>query len=302
MKSRNSYAILGAALLAMPQLLQAQPTAHYVPGVEGVKAASLPPPGIYLRDYNVVYASKTLADSQGHSISAADPNATIYANVPRLLWITDMTLLGGSIGFDALLPLQYNSLRVNTPGGQFNEAAFGVGDLFAEVTWSKHSAHWDFALGYGIWAPIGENSPGLTTDAGNGYWTHMFTAGATFYPDSEKKWSISALNRYEINTQKDGTECRPGNAWTIEGGISRALSKTVDLGVVGYYQMQTSASAGDPTGNLGANRDKVAAIGPEIGVFYPSYTLGWSLRYLYEFMAENRLRGQTVALTITKRF
>ncbi len=302
MKSRNSYVILGAALLAVPQLLQAQPTAHYVPGIEGIKAASLPPPGIYLRDYNVYYQSGTLNDSQGHNISGADPKAIIYANVPRLLWITDMTLFGGSIGFDALLPLQYTSLRVNTPGGQFNEAAFGVGDLFGEVTWSSHSAHWDFALGYGIWAPIGENSPGLSTDAGMGYWTHMITAGATFYPDAGKQWAISALNRYEISTQKDGTESRPGNAWTIEGGISRALSKTVDLGVVGYYQMQTSASGGDPTGYLGANRDKVAAIGPEIGVFYPSYTLGWSLRYLYEFMSENRLQGHTVALTITKRF
>ena len=44
-----------AGLVAVPALLQAQPTAHYAPGTEGIKAATLPPPGIYVRDYNSFY-------------------------------------------------------------------------------------------------------------------------------------------------------------------------------------------------------------------------------------------------------
>ncbi len=299
MKIRITCAMLGAALIALPQVTQAQPTAHYVPGVEGIKAATLPPPGIYLRDYNAFYFSSTLNNSDGHSISAADPEAFIYANVPRLVWITDMNLLGGFIGFDALLPLQYTKLKANTPGGRYSDATFGIGDLFGELTWSAHPSHFDFSLGYGLWAPTGDSSTGLTTRAGQGYWTQMITAGATYYPDQEKQWSISLLNRYEINSEKDGTEVSPGDAWTLEGGISRALSKTVDLGVVGYYQMQTTADTGN--GDLGG-RDKVAGIGPEISVFYPRETLGWTLRYLYEFLAENRLQGHTVVLTLTKRF
>jgi len=150
MKPSSSYAILGAALMALPQVIQAQPTAHYVPGTEGLKAASLPPPGIYLRDYNVFYYSDRLNDSQGNSIPGTDPKAFIYANVPRLLWITDMVLFGGSIGFDALLPLQYTDLEVNTVSGHFNDNTFGIGDAFGEVTWSAHTAHWDLSLGYGI--------------------------------------------------------------------------------------------------------------------------------------------------------
>ena len=75
MKPSSSYAILGAALLALPQVIQAQPTAHYVPGTEGLKAASLPPPGIYLRDYNVFFYSDTLNDSHGNSIPGTDPKA-----------------------------------------------------------------------------------------------------------------------------------------------------------------------------------------------------------------------------------
>ena len=41
-----------ASLVTGPATINAQPSAHYVPGIEGLSAASLPPPGVYLRDYN----------------------------------------------------------------------------------------------------------------------------------------------------------------------------------------------------------------------------------------------------------
>ena len=53
MKTRSVRFVLAAAFAAVPTLLLAQPAAHYVPGIEGVKGASLPPPGWYVRDYNV---------------------------------------------------------------------------------------------------------------------------------------------------------------------------------------------------------------------------------------------------------
>src|SRR5512137_368449 len=89
---------LAAGLAVLPTLLQAQPTAHYVPGVEGIKGSTLPPPGFYVRDYNVFYFADRVNDDNGNKISAADPKAFIYANVPRVLWITDQKVLGGYLG------------------------------------------------------------------------------------------------------------------------------------------------------------------------------------------------------------
>jgi len=287
---------VAAALMACSAL--AQPSAHYVPGVEGIKAASLPPPGIYLRDYNVGYFSDRLNDSNGDEINGADPTAYVYANVPRLIWITDLKLFGGNIGVDALIPIQYNSLEINTPGGHYDQNNFGFGDAFAEVTWSSHMKQFDFSAGFGAWMPTGNSSTDpVNVECGLGYWTYMFTAGATWYPDENKKWSISALNRYEINTEKDDTDLTKGNVWTIEGGAAYAVSPTVDVGVVGYYQRQVT---GDDNGS--SSLDSVPAVGPEVSVFYPRVTLGWSLRYLYEFQAEDRLQGHTFVLTLTKRF
>jgi hypothetical protein len=128
----------------------------------------------------------------------------------------------------------------------------------------------------------------------------MLTAGATWYPDEAKTWSISALNRYEFNTEDRDTHETPGQADTLEWGLSKLLHKTIDCGVVGYYQQRVTSSTGPNPAEFPYSR--VAAIGPEISVAFPSAMLFVSLRYDYEFLAENRAQGHTVALTLTKRF
>src|SRR5512140_315161 len=100
----NRFAAL--LLAATPSLVLAQPTAHYVPGVEGIKGASLPPPGFYVRDYNGFYFADQLNDTKGNKIGVLDVDAFIYANVPRFIWITDAQVCGGSLGLDALISFQ----------------------------------------------------------------------------------------------------------------------------------------------------------------------------------------------------
>jgi len=297
--TRSIGALFIAGLLASPSLLEAQPSAHYVPGSEGLKAATLPPPGLWLRDYNQFYYSDQLNDAKGDKIGGADPRAYVYANVPRLLWITDVKLLDGYLGVDALLPIVYKELKITTPGGQIHDNSTGLGDLFFEGSWSWHLKQWDLALAAGVWAPTGNFSENNTTSPGNGYWGEMLTAGATWYPDEEKRWSVSVLNRYEFNQEQKDTDVTPGQAYTVEGGISYGLTKTLDVGPIGYYQQQVTSDRGGGSAN---HRDRVAGIGPEISAFFPKIMLGLSFRYAYEFMAESRLEGHTFTLTLTKKF
>ncbi len=289
------------ALAALPLSVAAQPSAHYPPGVEGIKGSSLPPPGVYFRDYNWFYYSDQLNNSSGNENKGADADAFVYATIPRVLWITDLKLLGGYIGFDALVPFKNTSLKFNNPppqGGRFDDSTFGVGDMFVETTWSWHPKQFDLAVAYGVWAPTGDYSPNNPTWAGAGFWTHMMTAAVTWYPDQEKKWAASALSRYEISQEQEDTGVTPGQVYTVEWGLSYALKPTIDVGLAGYYQGQTTkdnGSRGRP------DKDMVVGLGPEITAVCPKIGVLFSLRYLYEVAAESRLQGQTICFTLTKQ-
>ena len=294
MKTRIQFLLLAASFVTLPGVLQAQPSAQYVPGSEGIKGASLPPPGVYFRDYNYFYWAGQINDPSGQNRQIPNLDAFTYANIPRVIWITDTKFLGGYVGVDALLPLVDQHLGF--PG--YSSTTFGIGDFFGEGTLSWHIKQFDFAVGSGVWAPTGDSAPQPTTRIGAGFWTFMQTAGATWYIDEEKTWAVSALNRYEFNTEQRDTHVTPGDAYTLEWGVSKGVCKVVDLGMVDYYQQQVTANSGSPA----SSRNRVAAVGPEVSVAFPKQMFFVSLRYNYEFMAENRAQGNAVTLTLTKRF
>jgi hypothetical protein len=51
------------AIGSMAHMVAARPV--YVNGVEGIKAATLPPPGTYWRMYNVYYSADEMMDDSG---------------------------------------------------------------------------------------------------------------------------------------------------------------------------------------------------------------------------------------------
>ena len=71
-------ALLTVGLFTLPNCLQAQPTAHYPAGLEGIKAATLPPPGVYLRDYNWFYYSDQYNNATGNKVGGANPKSVSY--------------------------------------------------------------------------------------------------------------------------------------------------------------------------------------------------------------------------------
>jgi len=161
-----------------------------------------------------------------------------------------------------------------------------------------HGQRYDAAFGYSFFAPTASSSPG-TAKPGKGFWTHLITLGGTVYLDEEKTWSLSALNRYEFNTEERDTRVTPGQVWTVEWGLSKSLSKFVEVGLIGYYQLQTTKDSG---ALASSDRDQVVGVGPEILAFCPKLGLFASLRYAREFAAQDRPEGNTVTLTLTRRF
>lgn len=276
--------------------LQAQPivAGHYPAGAEGLKGASLPPPGVYFRDYNFFYFANDFKDGP------PDFDIFAYINAPRLIWITDLKILGANYGMDVIVPFAYMDWRFM--GSE--KTHLGLGDIQVEpVLLSWHWERMDLAFGYAVWAPTGDFDatvlpprPDLIT---KGFWSHMLTFGGTYYFDQEKTWSLSLLNSYEFCHEQKTTHLDPGQVYTIEWGLGKSLSKTLDVGVIGYYQQQVTKDSG-PTATT--KLDRKIGLGPEISMVIPKLRLLASLRYAYEFAAVERPEGQLITLTLTRRF
>ena len=284
-----------AFLTALPVATQAQPTAHYCPGAEGLVCASVPGPGWYVRDYNLCYWSDTLNNSEGQSTGPSNFKVFTYAQVPRVIWVTDEKFLGADVGVNALIPLVYQ----NVTAGPWSSSTFGVGDLLLDGFLAWHPQPFDLVLGTGIWMPTGDSSAPPTTDAGLGYWGGMISLGGTWWMDKDKTWAISAINRYELNAEQRDTHITPGNAETLEWGLSKKLPHGFTAGPVGYFQTKATADSGP---GATTQRGLVAAVGPEIDALIPKIDWHVQLRYEYEFVADNRAQGHTVTLVLTKRF
>ena len=294
LNARSLAAGASLAALFLTASGQAQPIVaeHYPAGAEGLKAASLPPPGLYLRDYNFFYgANKFIDGPPGFEIFG-------YINAPRLVWMTPVKILGADYGMDVIVPFGYMNYKL--PDGWHDY--FGLGDIEVEpLLLSWHLNKFDFSAGYAFWAPTGDYSTSRPDMLAQGFWSHMITLGATWYPDAEKTISVSILNRYEIGYEQQDTHHTPGQVYTLEAGIGKTVIKNLDVGVIGYYQQQTTTDSGAKAG-LDTLLDRKFGVGPEVSGFCPALGIFASLRYAYEFEARDRPQGQLIELTLTKRF
>ncbi len=296
---RKVLAVAMGAILSAGSV-HAAAQGHYVNGVEGIKAATLPPPGIYWRMYNVYYHADTLRDDAGDKLDV-DFKLKIFANVNRVIWMTPLEVLGGNFFMDALVPIQYTDIKIGAAG--VKDDKLGLGDPCVEplgISW--HGGRYDAAIAAAVYLPVGEYDQDDAASPGLDMWTFMLTAGGTYYMDPEKTWAASILSRFETHTYKDDLDIRPGNDFHFEYGLSKTIMRTLDIGLAGYCHWQVSDDKGGDVTWDGSDRDRVFAIGPELNYFIPQHVLFISLRGEMEFEARDRTEGWLGALTLTKGF
>lgn len=278
----------------------ARETGHYVSGIEGIKAASVPPPGMYLKSYNLFYTADEFTDKNGDNVPI-DFDLKVFVPAFRLIWVTDYTLFGGSFFADATVPFVYTDIKIGAFG--VNDDEFALGDVNIEpfgLSW--HGNCFDASFGLSVYIPTGKTSTTNSAAPGKDFWTHMITAGGTLYLDREKTWAASVLARYEIHSEKDDVDVTPGNDFHFEWGVSKNLARVWDVGLTGYCHWQVTDDKGNDVAWDPSVHDRVYAIGPEVSRFFPGMGLGVSLRSQVEFEAKDRPEGNITTLTLTKIF
>jgi hypothetical protein len=271
---------------------------HYVPGVEGLQAASVPPPGFYYLGYLVNYniddfrAPGTSDNLPGHN------RGTVTALANRFVWVTPHKLLGADYGMEAIVPVVRTSLTINAAG--ISDTRSGVGDVYlGPLVLGWHGPQWDAVAAAGMWFDTASTS--YPASPGKGFKSTMLTGGLTYYFDGAKTVSGSALMRFERNG-KTGAGFRPGNQVTLEWGLGKSFG-TWQAGVVGYSQWQTSEDSGPGASTHKASRH---ALGAEL--VYPVPGAGLFLKgALYkELSAEAgtgpQPKGSLLRFTLVKAF
>ena len=301
MRSRLGLTVLALLLSAVAS--PAGVNGEYVNGVEGLKAASLPPfPGWYYRMYNAYYHAGKLATPLGQSAPVGF-DVDVFASVHRLIWLSDFEILGGQYGADIAVPLINTDLQITGAGVAGSD--FGIGDVYVEpllLTW--HGPRYDTAVAMATYVPIGDFSATNPASPGKDMWTFMPTVGGTYYLTPERDWAISALARYEWHTQMATAKITPGNDFHFEWGISHTIphKKAIwDIGLAGYADWQTTADSGAIPW-AATDRDRVFAMGPEVDMFIPDREFQVQARLLWEFGARDRSEGWLANITTTFMF
>jgi hypothetical protein len=284
-----------AAMMVMASSAAAY-TGHYINGVEGIRAATLPPPGYYYRMYTLFYSADALRDGSGDELNVGF-EATALAIANRFIYSSNYSLLGGNYIADIIIPVVYQHINIGV--ADIDDSQFGIGDICVEpfvLAW--HGDRYDAAVGAAFYAPTGKYDKSDAASIGKDFYSVMFTAGGTCYFDPEKTIAASVLARYETHSRARGDDIKPGDDFHFEYGISKTVG-AYDVGLAGYCQWQIGDDDGTGASDI---RDSVFALGPEFATMIPSLKLLASLRAQLEFGAEDRPEGKVVTLTLTKIF
>jgi hypothetical protein len=270
-------------------------TGHYVNGVEGLKAASLPPEGFYYRTYFAHYGADRLMDTKGNDLNL-DLDLDIWASVHRFIWITDKKFLGGTYGYDIIIP--FLDINFNLGKANLHDHQRGIADIIIEpMVLSWHDGKWDFAAAYGYYLSNGKFDLTRPASPGKGFNSHMLTLGAT--RNFTSGWHASILARYEIHGGKENIDVTPGDEFHFEWGIGKKVNSRWNAGLAGYCQWQVSDDKGSAVTWDPSIHDRVFAMGPEISAFYPDRKMQFDIRHLWEFDARDRPEGQMTSMTLT---
>ena len=268
-------------------------------GIEIYGMGILPPPGTYGQVFVGNYLADSLRDNAGDK--AADIDLRVTTIVPRFIWVTEQQVLGGNLGFHALLPL--NDIRLNVKNGPHDHKR-GIGDAhFGPVVGFHHSEKFHTAVGVDFVAPTGSYDKDDLINLGNNYYTVQAVYAMTYTDPNGFNADVRLMHDY--NFENRDTHYQSGRELHADYTLGWGLGNGWVVGVGGHAYQQISddkcsasncASAALVDANDG-NRGRSFSIGP--AVQYSGN--GWfiSAKWQDESGVRNRAEGQTYWVKFT---
>lgn len=313
-------------------------TGWYALGTKTSMAGFLPPPGTYFIDVNLFYEGTASAASavgvalqdiapaarklnlQGELLveAKADVRGKVYYNLPSVLWVAPGEVLGGNVGFGAIVPFGSKdvdfdldalaTLSLGPPinktfrrGQTFSESdsstKFGDPVLNAVIGWHEGNWHWNLSTLVNV--PIGPWDNNSSSNLAFNHWG-LATIGAVTWLDPNIGLEISAAPGFTFNWENPDSDYETGTEFHVEFAVLQHFSPKFAVGVAGFHYQQITGDSGAGA-RLGDFKGRVTAVGP-IATF--NFNLGklpvsTQLSWMHDFNVENRLEGDLGILTFS---
>jgi hypothetical protein len=185
-----------------------------------------------------------------------------------------------------------------TRQGEIADSRWGLSDLYPETSlrWNNGVNSW-MVYGAGD-IPVGTYDANRLANVGIGHGAIDGGVGYTYFePMAGHEFSVVTGLTY--NFINPNTDYQNGIDWHLDWGASQFVTKTVQLGAVGYFYQQLTADRGAAP-ILGENLSRIAGIGPQIGFIFPAGSLQGYLNFKAygEFAADNRAAGWNAWVTL----
>ena len=275
-------------LMSNPSLADEGGGSLYLPGSFGSLAAVPGAPGWSLA--SVYYHGKAAFNvpTVGHVSETSDLGYGVLA------YAFDKPVLGGQLALSmggAIGRIQ------GSITGVAEDSRFGYNDLLPGTALRWNAGVHNYIV-YGLGGiPVGTYNSRRLANFGLGHGGIDVGAGYTYF-DTKTGYEFSVASGATYNLKNTTTDYQNGVDAHIDGGASKFLSKDLHVGLVGYFYQQLTRDRGQlPV--LGDFKSRVAAVGPQIGYFFPignaqAYV---NLKGYQEFAAENRPAGWNVWLS-----
>ena len=291
-------------------------------GGTDIRSAVLPPPGLYGGGV-VVPGGEVLdfVDGQGQPIPVlndANNKRTIVA--PFIGYVPNIDVLGGSIGFGAIVPYGQNCGHLFQANPTLCQS--GLGDPYLEMQWSRFFGvvrpprstgalpimqGLSIELGFGVVVPSGQyNSTDPTTralSAGSNIWDfapHIaFTyTSAPILADGTEFSTKIYWNKYRTNP---ATQYSTGDLINIDFAVSERIGR-FQVGVTGFYAFQVADDKqfGIPVPPDG-QRVKLLNLGGVLAYDMPEFGAFIKIKWLQTVFVENSAHSRGIVLTFVKK-
>ena len=280
---------------------------HYPNGAEDFMVGALPPPGTYLVNYALLVQKNSLKNNSGrNTVTPGGPldfNASVLAEVPRLIYVSPYSLFGATLAAHVFVPYYSADVTVSVGGNKVvDDNDKGIGDIiFSPLVLGWHfgpELHVVAALD--MWAPTGnyDKNNTATQILSKNHWTFEPVLAVSYLKEG---FDVSAKLMYDFNTTNTTTNTDPGQEFHVDWALGYGSGNGLSGGLVGYNYWQVT----DDEVNGSSVKDQKSQVGG-IGVglkYWPKMgPFSMTLKQYWEYDAKNMPTGPQTVFKVVYAF